>query len=1032
MFFSSLWLAQAHPYASGLTNNGGTIKFILNENADSVKVAFDNGAVTNDLGALGKRVQSFPLGAHTNYSIIVYKLGSAIPVQLSVDASNTVQFPSPRGVAVNANPKTRTFGRVYADNSTPGNTLAAAKGRGIYLLNSDLSDALGRGTNAAGTVFAADANSPYRIGLGPDDLVYVGDFSATGATIWAFDPDFNSSTNQVLAILGDAAVSAGYHGRISGAPCVQGSLATGNLVIYDADGSLGPLYNSIQKYQIGAGPLPWSSAPAHLGGIGLSTNVNLNTDLALGADGKLFGNLNRINFAAPNLSVFSSTDGVTILWDSLTAAGGTTNNGPDLLQDARSVSVSPDDAYVALIHSDNHISVLRLTNGIPDAASLLVITNLSSVTLGRSIAWDAADNIYAISSGQGLLRVYSLGLTTTAITRNDATTTNGTFQFLVGGSPPGILVPPQSRSAVAGASATFTVTAAGTAPFSYQWQFNGANLADGPRIAGSHANSLTIGSVLFSDAGGYGVIVSNAYGDITSSSATLTVTTDSVPVWTQFPNSPGGTSSRHDDIYFTDPTNGWASHINNIYRTTNGGATWTTNLSLAGTHFRSVSFGTPKVGFAGNLGVGSYDAAVSNTNVLYRSYDGGVTWANVPGFAEVGMKGLCAMYVLDSQHIYGAGRVRGPAFFIKSSDGGTNWTTVNLTAMGVMNGLMDVYFRDPLNGWVVGMDTNTFAAGCASTYYGRIARTTDGGATWTPVVTTPISCSYFWKLSWPSTNIGYCALQQNGSFNNVVFYKTTDGGNNWVSNGIPLASVGLGSSAFYLQGLGFVSTNEGWIGGASGIGFAPSFLHTTDGGANWTPAGYSDTSLINRIRFLSPTLGFASGANLHIYSAPLVITNQPQSQVVIGGTNVTLKVGATGNGPIGYQWQKNGTNRPGATTSTLILPAVTRLDGANYSVIVTNALANAPSSNAVIRVLVAERLAQPVLLPGGQFQLLFTDADGGALLTTNDIPHFDVLASTNLIDWTVLTNTLSITNGSMLLQDSRSNFPARFYQVREH
>jgi hypothetical protein len=111
---------------------------------------------------------------------------------------------------------------------------------------------------------------------------------------------------------------------------------------------------------------------------------------------------------------------------------------------------------------------------------------------------------------------------------------------------------------------------------------------------------------------------------------------------------------------------------------------------------------------------------------------------------------------------------------------------------------------------------------------------------------------------------------------------------------------------------------------------------------------------------------------------------------------------------------------------------VTRIDGATYSVIVTNALANASSSNAVIRVLVAERLARPVLLPGGQLQLLFTDADGGALLTTNDIAHFDVLASTNLSDWTVLTNSLSITNGSMLLQDSRSNFPARFYQVREH
>ena len=62
------------------------------------------------------------------------------------------------------------------------------------------------------------------------------------------------------------------------------------------------------------------------------------------------------------------------------------------------------------------------------------------------------------------------------------------------------------------------------------------------------------------------------------------------------------------------------------------------------------------------------------------------------------MKGFCAMYVLDSQHIYGGGRVRGPAFFAKSEDGGTNWTSVSLTAQGVMNGIMDVYFHALLSG----------------------------------------------------------------------------------------------------------------------------------------------------------------------------------------------------------------------------------------------------------------------------------------------------------------------------------------------
>src|SRR5262249_14493149 len=145
-------------------------------------------------------------------------------------------------------------------------------------------------------------------------------------------------------------------------------------------------------------------------------------------------------------------------------------------------------------------------------------------------------------------------------------------------------------------------------------------------------------------------------------------------------------------------------------------------------------------------------------------------------------------------------------------------------------------------------------------------------------------------------------------------------GNSWVSNGIPEVSVGLSTNGynFYLQGLGFVSPNEGWIGGASGLpSFTNSFLHTANGGATWSSVGFNDTFFVNRVRFLSPNLGFASGANLYVYNVPLVLTVQPQSQVAVAGTNVTLSVTALGTQPISYQWQKDGTNRLSATNSTL-------------------------------------------------------------------------------------------------------------------
>src|ERR1700677_3107514 len=85
--------------------------------------------------------------------------------------------------------------------------------------------------------------------------------------------------------------------------------------------------------------------------------------------------------------------------------------------------------------------------------------------------------------------------------------------------------------------------------------------------------------------------------------------------WTQFPNSPGSESTRHDDIYFTDPTNGWATQDNLIYRTTNSGVTWATVLNSSGTHFRSIGFVTPMIGFAGNFGPGSYAVYTTDTIV---------------------------------------------------------------------------------------------------------------------------------------------------------------------------------------------------------------------------------------------------------------------------------------------------------------------------------------------------------------------------------------------------------------------------------
>ena len=82
---------------------------------------------------------------------------------------------------------------------------------------------------------------------------------------------------------------------------------------------------------------------------------------------------------------------------------------------------------------------------------------------------------------------------------------------------PFITSPPQSQFVAVGSDAFFSASAVGATPFSYQWQFNGTN------IAGATGSNYILHSAQCSNSGGYAVVVTNSYGSVTSSVATLTV-----------------------------------------------------------------------------------------------------------------------------------------------------------------------------------------------------------------------------------------------------------------------------------------------------------------------------------------------------------------------------------------------------------------------------------------------------------------------------------------------------------------------------
>jgi hypothetical protein len=89
---------------------------------------------------------------------------------------------------------------------------------------------------------------------------------------------------------------------------------------------------------------------------------------------------------------------------------------------------------------------------------------------------------------------------------------------------PTITTPPANQTVAAGQTASFAVVAGGTAPLSYQWQKNGAN------IAGATAASYTTAATTTADSGStFQVVVTNTAGTVTSAAATLTVTAAPVP-----------------------------------------------------------------------------------------------------------------------------------------------------------------------------------------------------------------------------------------------------------------------------------------------------------------------------------------------------------------------------------------------------------------------------------------------------------------------------------------------------------------------
>jgi hypothetical protein len=193
--------------------------------------------------------------------------------------------------------------------------------------------------------------------------------------------------------------------------------------------------------------------------------------------------------------------------------------------------------------NQNFLNSYQLPPGTPLLLSGLIITiqpQSQTVCAGQT----AVFSVGATSCGpplayQWLSGSYNCGVAIPNATKSTLTITNasagnvGSYYVVVTnlfgsqtssnalltvGYPPVINEQPVSQSVLAGNGVTFSVSAGGTAPLSYQWYYDQTNA-----LAGATGASLVLSNVQSTAAGSYSVSVSNACGSVNSEAASLTV-----------------------------------------------------------------------------------------------------------------------------------------------------------------------------------------------------------------------------------------------------------------------------------------------------------------------------------------------------------------------------------------------------------------------------------------------------------------------------------------------------------------------------
>ncbi|MFA5343554.1 MAG: hypothetical protein WC381_06290, partial [Kiritimatiellia bacterium] len=515
---------------------------------------------------------------------------------------------------------------------------------------------------------------------------------------------------------------------------------------------------------------------------------------------------------------------------------------------------------------------------------------------------------------------------------------------------PVILTPPTNLVVSGGQPATLRVAAVGMGALTYQWRKNGVN------IAGATAANYTTPAITAADNGAaYSVVVANAFGSATSSSAILTVKT--VPAIAVQPAGKAVTVGQTAAFSVTATGQAplayqWRKNGTNIAGAT--ASSYTTPATVAGDN--GAKFSVVVTNTLGSATSANATLTVNSTApvITVQPVNKTVTAGYAAAFSvtATGLAPLKYQWRRNGANIAAATNSSYTTPATVSGDNGAAFSVVVLNSFGsvvsanatlTVNSAPPAITAQPTNLTVTGGQTAVFkvtASGMTPlAYQWRRNGVSIPGAT-AAAYTTPATVSgdngaWFGVVV---TNAAGIVVSANAmlTVNSVPPTITAQPVSKTVTAYFQTATFGViaaGTAPFTYQW----RRNGVNISGATSSSYTTPITVGTDNGAKYSVVVANAAGNVT-----------SADATLTVNSAPPAITDQPMNRSVTAGQTAAFSVTAVGTTPLTYQWRKNGVNIAGATAASYTTPATTVLgdNGAKYSVKVTNARGSVTSVDA--------------------------------------------------------------------------------------